>query len=80
MRMLVLAATAMALATGGAAAADEGKPEAKKERKICREDPQTASRLGARKICKTAAEWKAEQDRTDNNLLGSASRPSSSPN
>jgi hypothetical protein len=33
------------------------KEEVDKERKICREEPNTGSRLRARKICRTAAEW-----------------------
>ena len=55
------------LALLAASPSDEPKaPKAKpaKEPKICRVDEDTGSRMGVRKICKTAAEWRALEDPT----------------
>lgn len=41
------------------AAAEPAKPI--KERKICRTEAASESRLGAKKICMTAAEWRRRQ-------------------
>jgi hypothetical protein len=41
---------------GGSGAAAEPK----KERKICKKEEVTESRMGASRICKTAAEWRAD--------------------
>ncbi len=39
-------------------------PKPTKEPKICRIDEETGSRMGTRKICKTAAQWRALEDPT----------------
>lgn len=43
-------------------AANPTSSEAKEE-KICKRIPATESRLGAKRVCKTATEWRREQDR-----------------
>ncbi|MCR5870299.1 MULTISPECIES: hypothetical protein [unclassified Sphingomonas] len=58
---------AIILALFAAAPIDEAKapaPKPTKEPKICRIDEETGSRMGVRKICKTAAEWRALEDPT----------------
>ncbi len=58
---------AFALALFVASVADEPKvpaPKPTKEPKICRVDEETGSRMGVRKICKTAAQWRALEDPT----------------
>jgi len=50
------------------AQADTGASEQPKaERKICRRDYASESRMGSKRICKTAAEWKAEQGTAPSN-------------
>jgi hypothetical protein len=64
-----LAADTTERAPSDAAATDNGaapaaKPADKKangERKICRTEVASESRLGAKKICMTAAQWRAHQ-------------------
>lgn len=63
MRLLALAA-ALSLTLPTAVIAEEATPPAeqpaKKERKICREEaPRTGSNRPGKRICRTAAEWKA---------------------
>ncbi|MDR6852268.1 putative secreted protein [Sphingomonas sp. BE123] len=58
---------AIALALIAAPAGQEPqapKPKPTKEPKICRVDEETGSRMGVRKICRTAAEWRALEDPT----------------
>ena len=58
MRLLILAAAAAALAfAGGAAAAKDRKPE-DPNKKICKFEGDSTSRI-AKKTCKTRAEWDA---------------------
>ncbi len=45
-----------ALAASGADGGQASKP--KKERQICRQDEDTTSRMGSKRVCKTAAEWR----------------------
>ena len=60
MRALNLAVVGAALLLSGAAAAkDKDQPEQVKEKKICKGEASSFSRL-PKKICKTKAEWKAE--------------------
>lgn len=58
--MLLAFAIAFA-ATSTADAAPSPPAEVKEERKICMREESTGSRLGSKRICKTAAEWKAMQ-------------------
>jgi hypothetical protein len=65
--LLSFAVAAPAIAAGNppsvAAASDQGGATAapKKERKICKTSEATESRMAATRICKTAAEWHADQ-------------------
>jgi hypothetical protein len=36
--------------------------EARQEKKICKREQATVSRLASKRICRTAAEWKRAQD------------------
>ena len=45
----------------GAAPAAKTEKKAKSERKICRTEIASESRLGAKKICMTAAEWRRRE-------------------
>jgi hypothetical protein len=59
MRMIWVAA---AVAVGTAAAAETPKSQ-DDERRVCRRiDGATGSRLGARRVCRTAAEWRAMEE------------------
>lgn len=52
-----------AAATTDTGAAPAAKPAKKpKEPKICRSEEASESRLGAKKVCLTAAEWRRRQD------------------
>lgn len=46
----------------------------KKERKICRREDATESRLGGKRICLTAAEWQARSGNGDSRGLGDISK------
>lgn len=52
----IMAAVAVTLLAGGAAVAKE-KPEGPREKKICVQSEDSASRLGVRRVCRTKAEW-----------------------
>ncbi|HYD38070.1 MAG TPA: hypothetical protein VEA60_10675 [Allosphingosinicella sp.] len=52
----VVAAVAAAMLMSGLAGAKD-KPEAVKEKKICRDDMASNSRIAVRRICRTKAEW-----------------------
>lgn len=57
--------SALALAMLVSAAAEELKsvePKPAKERKVCRSEIDTGSRLGKRQVCRTAAEWQVIDD------------------
>jgi len=60
MRALNLAVigAALLLSGAGAAAKDKGQPEQVKEKKICKGESSSFSRL-SKKVCKTKAEWDA---------------------
>ena len=47
-------------AVAAPATADNGPAVEKKERKICRTPDDSTSRLPRKRICRTAAEWSAE--------------------
>jgi len=64
MRALNLAVVGAALLLSGAAAAkDKDQPEQVKEKKICKGESSSFSRL-SKKICKTKAEWDALNGQT----------------
>ena len=58
MRKIALFVLATCLAVPAFAGGDEAadKPKKKKEKKVCKPDTSSYSRMGGR-ICKTAAEW-----------------------
>ncbi|HET9637995.1 MAG TPA: hypothetical protein VFP12_02195 [Allosphingosinicella sp.] len=53
----LLAAFAATLLIGGVGVAKEKAKDAPKEKKICKATTTTSSRIPAKKVCKTAAEW-----------------------
>ena len=69
--MLTVALSMLLLATDTTAAAPSQPVEAqqtaeapKVEKKICKRDQATESRMGSKRICLTAAEWKERQSQT----------------
>jgi hypothetical protein len=58
----ILAAVAATLALGSIASAKD-KPEAPKEKKICRYEMDSTSRIGGRRICQTREETAGETER-----------------
>ncbi|MET1110943.1 MAG: hypothetical protein ABWX67_05375 [Allosphingosinicella sp.] len=56
LKLNLLAAVAATLLIGGAAVAQEKPVKAPKEKKICRSDRMSTSRI-PKKICRTQAEW-----------------------
>lgn len=58
------------LFSGSVAAQDAPATEtsAKPEKKICKYENASESRLGGRRICRTAEEWRALADRTGKQL------------
>lgn len=54
-------ATATATAATTPAVASQSAEAPKSERKICKRDRSTESRLGSKRTCLTAAEWKARE-------------------
>lgn len=52
----VLAAIAATMLVGGIAGAKD-KTEAPREKKICRDDMASNSRIAVRRVCRTKAEW-----------------------
>lgn len=59
-RFNILAAVAATILVGGIAPAKE-KRDQPKEKKICRHEPSSTSRLGT-KICRTKKQWEAQRD------------------
>lgn len=57
MRKSSLLAAAAVWLLAGAATAREKPPEAPKQKKICKSVKTTSSRIAAKRICKTEAEW-----------------------
>lgn len=61
----LIAGTAVAQTPAPAATSDTAPAAAKDpNEKVCRNAPYTGTRLGAKKICKTRAEWDAATART----------------
>lgn len=56
-----LVLTALALAVSPVQ--ETPAPEAPKEDKICKTEGFSGSRIKARRVCRTAAEWREQQDR-----------------
>ena len=59
-KFTALAAVAATLLAGGAAVAKEkpaGTPKAAKEKKICKGQSTSYSRIPQKKVCRTQAEW-----------------------
>lgn len=64
-KLNLLAAISAALLIGGTAVAKDSKPQgAPKEKKICRGDPDSTTRI-PKKICRTKAEWDQMSGRGD---------------
>ncbi|MET1110942.1 MAG: hypothetical protein ABWX67_05370 [Allosphingosinicella sp.] len=53
----LLAALAVVALAGAPAAAREKPADAPKEKKICKKMTTTSSRIPAKRVCRTAAEW-----------------------
>lgn len=65
--LLVAAPSATATASAATSASPVQPTAPKEEKKICKRDDDTTSRLGAKRICLTASEWR---DRQDGNVKG----------
>ena len=65
----ILAAIAATLMVGSAASAKE-KAEKPKEKKICKYEPDSTSRLGKR-VCRTKAQWENDQRDAGRTITGS---------
>ena len=55
------AATAVQPEATAPAAVEAGKDQAKEERKICKREDDTTSRMGSKRICLTASQWRARE-------------------
>ncbi len=53
----VVVVVALSMLSGTAVAGQSEPAQVKKERKICKREVVTQSRVGGQRICKTAAEW-----------------------
>jgi hypothetical protein len=60
-KLNILAAVAATLALGSMAVAKD-KPEGQKEKKICKTEGDSTSRIGGTRVCKTKAEWAGETE------------------
>ena len=58
---LLFALTAVAAAAGQAPAAAPPQPKAAAEKKICKREETTGSRVNGKRVCKTRAQWDAIQ-------------------
>ncbi|HYW17605.1 MAG TPA: hypothetical protein VE891_15810 [Allosphingosinicella sp.] len=61
----LLAAIAALSLTGGAAVAEEKAVKPAKERKICKGQAGSTSRIAKKRICKTRAEWAETANQED---------------
>jgi uncharacterized protein HemX len=57
MRKLSLLAALAALLIGGVAVAKEKREQAPQQKKICKTTTTSSSRIPAKKVCRTEAEW-----------------------
>ena len=65
---LFLAALAANVSVANETPAPAAKPAP--ERKICKTEGDSASRLGGKRVCRTEAEWKASRESTSRDLEG----------
>ena len=70
--LLLLASDTPAAAPAEPAPTTAEKPKA--ERKICRREEATESRVAAKRVCLTAAEWQARANGGDSRGLGDVSK------
>jgi hypothetical protein len=61
----LLAAIAAISLAGGAAVAKEKSPDAPKEKKICKGEAGSTSRIAKKKVCRTKAEWASMANQED---------------
>lgn len=74
LKLNLLAAVAATLLIGGTAVAKDEKPEgAPKEKKICKGEAGSTSRIAKKRICRTKAEW-ARMSTTQEDLDDAAGR------
>ena len=64
-KLNLLAAIAAISLAGGVAVAKEKSGEAPKEKKICKGDPGSTSRIAKKKVCKTKADWARTSNQED---------------
>ncbi len=64
-KLNLLAAAALSLAGGIAVAAEEKPAKPAKEKKICKGDAGSTSRIAKSKVCRTKAEWDAMGNQED---------------
>ena len=62
-KVSLLAALAAVSLFGGTAAAGEKPAKAPKEKKICKGEVESNSRIAKTRVCRTAAEWAEHSDR-----------------
>jgi predicted secreted protein len=63
--MIVASAPAWAFEPAPAASQADEPSKPQKEKKICKREPISTSLHGSRRICKTAAQWRAEKKLID---------------
>jgi hypothetical protein len=67
---LLAAIAAVSLAGGAAVAADERPAKAPKEKKICKGDVESNSRIARKRVCRTKAEWESMSKDDDVDTAG----------
>jgi hypothetical protein len=74
LKLNLLAAIAATLLIGGTAVAKDETVKAPKEKKICRGQRTSTSRIPAKKVCRTQAEWNQASSNTQEDLDDAAGR------
>lgn len=64
-KLSLLAAVAVILLAGGVAVAKEKANDAPREKKICKATKTSSSRIPAKKVCRTEAEWAQKSSQED---------------
>lgn len=64
-KLSLLAAAAVTMLAGGIAVSKEKAEEAPKQKKICKVTKTTSSRIAAKRVCRTAAEWAQASNQED---------------
>ncbi|MGA9582721.1 MAG: hypothetical protein WBR13_12215 [Allosphingosinicella sp.] len=64
-KLNLLAAVAIISLAGGTAAADPQPAKAPKEKKICKGDRTSTSRIAKKRVCRTKAEWASMANQED---------------